>query len=204
MRLKEKKDIMINSLKDKNENDSILFMLSLQCLMCYLLKQNFEGKETIEDIVNGLPTYVNIKESFKIFVSNRNEFRLDNILELYQYIEMKTFKVIIENLPITYKEELNQNQKEKIKKYFTEKKELLITKEILQIALMRFIIRYLSGTRQDIDIKNEEDLIIRLQYREDIWDKEVMNNEKFDDEIYEIMNFSIKVSNCVSFYNALK
>ena len=54
------------------------------------------------------------------------------------------------------------------------------------------------------DIKNEEDLIIRLQYREDIWDKEVMNNEKFDDEIYEIMNFSIKVSNCVSFYNALK
>ena len=117
---------------------------------------------------------------------------------------MKTFKVIIDNLPITYKEELNQNQKEKIKKYFTEKKELLITKEILQIALMRFIIRYLSGTRQDIDIKKEEDLIIRLQYREDIWDKEVMNNEKFDDEIYEIMNFSIKVSNCVSFYNTLK
>ena len=201
---KETKDIMINSLKDKNENDSILFMLSLQCLMCYLLKQNFEGKETIEDIVNGLPMYVNIKESFKIFVSNRNEFKLDNILELYQYIEMKTFKVIIDNLPITYKEELNQNQKDKIKKYFTEKKELLITKEILQIALMRFIIRYLSGTRQDIDIKNEEDLIIRLQYREDIWDKEVMNNEKFDDEIYEIMNFSIKVSNCVSFYNTLK
>ena len=201
---KETKDIMVNSLKEKNDNDSIRFMLSLQCLMCYLLKQNYTESETIGEIVNGeLPVYVNIKESFKIFFQNRNEFRLDNILELYQFIEMKTFKVIIDNLPLTYKEELNKNQKDKIQKYFKEKTELLITREILQCALMRFIIRYLTGTRQDIDIKNEEDLIIRLQYREDIWDKEIMSNEKFDDEIYEIMTFAVKVSNCVSFYNTL-
>ena len=201
---KETKDIMVNALKEKNDNDSIRFMLSLQCLMCYLLKQNYTESETIGEIVNGeLPVYVNIKESFKIFFQNRNEFRLDNILELYQYIELKTFKVIIDNLPLTYKDELNNNQKDKIQKYFKEKKDLLITREILQCALMRFIIRYLTGTRQDIDIKNEEDLIIRLQYREDIWDKEIMSNEKFDDEIYEIMTFAVKVSNCVSFYNTL-
>ena len=200
---KQTKEKMGKLLKNKTSKESIEFMLSLQCFMCYLLKQNYNGSEEIQAILNdNLPEYVNLKDNFKFFFEEKKEFKLNNIIELYQQIEMKGFTVIFENLPIFYGEELNKKQKEDINKTLGNNLKLL-SREVIKNAVMMFIVRYLGGMRQEVDIGNEDDLIILLEYREDIWDKEIFTNINFGNEIEAFIPFKIKIANIKSFYNIL-
>ena len=66
-------------LKDKTPKESIDFMISLQCLMFYLLKQNYNGTEEIQAILeDNLPEYVNLKDNFKYFFENQIPFIVEN------------------------------------------------------------------------------------------------------------------------------
>ena len=78
----------------------------------------------------------------------------------------------------------------------------LLSREMIKNAVMMFIVRYLGGMRQEVDIGND-DLIIRLENREDIWDKEIFNNEQFKNEIEKFIPSRIKIRNIKSFYNTI-
>ena len=112
---------------------------------------------------------------------------------------MKGFSYVFDGLPVFYGEELTDKQKGDIKKQLDNNLKLL-SREMIKNAVMMFIVRYLGGMRQEVDIGND-DLIIRLENREDIWDKEIFNNEQFKNEIEKFIPSRIKIRNIKSFYD---
>ena len=93
----------------------------------------------------------------------------------------------------------------KLNEYF-EKKEvegILISKTILSEAVRKFISRFLSGKRNQLDIEPEMELILFMKNREDIWKQEIRESVNFESELNEIENIQILVCNSINLYDFL-
>ena len=85
-------------------------------------------------------------------------------------------------------------------------KDKIINTKNLTTALRKLISRYLAGSRQEIDIKSDAQLILYIK-REDLWPKEMMegnNEDKFTNEIFMICKEDITIGNCFDLYNFLE
>ena len=69
-------------------------------------------------------------------------------------------------------------------------------------SLRKLISRYIAGSRQEIDIKSDAQLKYYLD-RGDLWNKNILENERFGDEIDEFCTEDILVGNIFDFYNIL-
>ena len=124
------------------------------------------------------------------------------MLNIYELVELLSYHQIINNINSEFKKELNDIN-DKIYKYFNNNK--LISKPVLSKALRKFFSRYLTGQRDDQEIKENENLMIILRYKEEIWDKNLYNNEKFDEE-FDILQkefLDVKINNAIKFFIAL-
>jgi hypothetical protein len=109
------------------------------------------------------------------------------------------------NIGPDYELELSENEKNDFISYFEKnsKEEKAINKENFTSALRKLICRSISGSRQEIEIKPDVKLLYYIT-REDLWNKNVMEKEEFDNEIYEIVKDEILVSQAVNLYNVLE
>jgi len=109
------------------------------------------------------------------------------------------------NIGPDYELELSENEKNDFISYFEKnsKEEKVINKENFTSALRKLICRSISGSRQEIEIKPDGKLIYYIT-REDLWNKNVMEKEEFDNEIYEIFKNETLVSQSVNLYNVLE
>ena len=68
-------------------------------------------------------------------------------------------------------------------------------------ALRRLISRYLAGKRGDTDIKEDQELIQQIG-RNDLWEKNIIEVEDFQTEIYSL-TFNLKVSQAYEYLEIL-
>ena len=69
---------------------------------------------------------------------------------------------------------------------------------------VKFISRYLSGIREDEEIKPNEDLFEYLRYKSDLWDLNIFNDSQFDEELNKLSSdLLIEVRHSVNFYDIL-
>ena len=183
---------------------SVLF--SLQLLIFYLQKENKNASEELRETIKKLPDYIELCEDCKN-LPERNNFTIANLIDIYEYIELISYEQIVDNINEFYKKEISEDEKQKITNYFESvknNKNKIITIEILSNAVRKFISRFLSGKREDTEYKEEEPLLLFIEYKEDIWDKNVFNNDKFNDEIEEMReSFEVHTSQSVEFYEFL-
>ena len=107
------------------------------------------------------------------------------------------------NILLDYKLELPEDIQKNIIDYFNKLTEdKIINKKNFTTALRRLISRSLAGSRQEIDIKSDSELKYYMN-REDLWNKEIINNDLFDMEIYQICIDDIKIGHCYNLYNVL-
>ena len=78
----------------------------------------------------------------------------------------------------------------------------VLNKKNFTTALRRLILRYLVGSRQEMDIRADTSLKLYI-YREDLWNKEIMDKNLFDIEIKQICKDEILVGHCWNLYNLL-
>ena len=200
--IEEKKILYDFSQKGKDYNN---FMFSLQLLIFYLKNENYQSNYSIKNAIEKIPDYVNIGNECKEFFEMHDNFKLINLISIFEYIELLCYPQIIENVNDDYKKEINQDEINKINQYFENNEEKkLIKKIILATSVRKFISRFLSGKRGDNEIKEEEELLYFIQYKEEIWPKEVFNNELFEKEFEEMSKtFKILVNESLHFYDVL-
>ena len=207
----EEKDSLNDLLKSNNNSEFYNDVFSsLQILMNEIIKENYDQNHLIYKIIESLPNYIILnKELVKLFKSkyeyNPEEkiFTLNSLVSIFEFFEGLCWKEIQKNIQPDYKLDLQEETKKYILDYFENlSDDKIITKNTFTTALRRLIARSLAGSRQEIDIKSESILKLYIE-REDLWSKEIINNNLFSEEIDQICQDDILIGNCWKLYNLL-
>ena len=202
---KEEKKILYNFSQQRKDYNN--FMFSLQLLIFYLKNENYQSNYSIKNSIENIPDYINIGNECKEFFENNENFKLINLISIFEYFELLCYPQIIENVNDDYKKEINEEEIGKINNYFNEKernKDNLIKKIDLATSVRKFISRFLSGKRGDNEIKEDENILFFIQNKEEFWSKEIFNNPLFDKEFEEMIgSFDVKVNESLNFYDVL-
>ena len=191
-------------------------MFSLQLLIDYIQRENFDKLESLYDIIKKLPKQINICEEiillfkgndnkievnndFNLLINNDNNNKSDSngiyfsvgtlitIFEIFEHLCWDSFK---ENLCGDYLQKIDEAWGKKIKKYFDDikyKQEKIIKGENLCTAIRRFISRYLTGKRGENEI-NENNTLLNEILRAELWKPFFTESDSFEIEIGEIMS----------------
>lgn len=80
----------------------------------------------------------------------------------------------------------------------------LFQKTQLAKAVRKFISRFLSGKRNENEVKENENILIFLEYKPDLWPKNFTEKDEFANEIEDMMeNFTVEVKQACKFYEVL-
>ena len=196
-------DYITELLIDNNEGfQKILF--SIQLLIYYLSQENKNPKDEITIIIRDLPFYVNISNEAKNFFE-KLEIKVEELLEVYLFIELITFNSIIKNLNEKYKKKFDNNKTiEDIKLLFEQNKFTIIKKHDLYTACRKIISRYLINNVEDID-GNENNLLELYLDREELWKKEIWDkNDLLNNDLNLLKTFKLTIGQCYELYMLLK
>jgi len=207
--IKEKQKI-INYIYNNNKG-SKLYYKNLYCSMIMLISFLSKNKKMKEDeaiyliIKNNLGS-LKLSHDLKNFFSNEGKnLTLNKMLNLFFFIEHLYFKDLSNNLQQEYKAQIPEEIKNKIIEKLLKKNnsnDKIIIKE-LAAATRRFISRYLVGTREDIEIKENRELSFELS-REELWEEKKRKSNDLIDIIYEkIDEFKLNVGQAYEFYNLI-
>ena len=187
-----------------NEAISTEYMLSIQMLIFYLNKIQISNKASVAEIIMQLPKYTKIGDNCKAFFINNQNFVLETLIGVFEFVEYLSYREICENVNNDYKKMLTVEEMNTVNDYFnTGNKDRLISKPLLANGLRKFISRSLGGKRADNEIKEDDNLILFLQYKEEIWSKEVFDDDRFMDEMDMMLSFNVQNCKAVKFYNFL-
>ena len=199
---KEQKRNLLNN----KGNNSKQFLFSLQMLIFHLNKEGYVNeKGNINDIINDndFPNYNILSDDCKNLF-NKFPFGIEHLIEIYNYIELLSYGEVLANVDVKYRDKIEEKQLNNIENYFKDDGEKLIKKNILPTVIRKFISRYLSGIREDQEIKPTEDLFEYLRSRSDLWDINIFNDSRFDEELNKLSsNLIIEVRHSVNFYDIL-
>ncbi len=180
------------------------FMFSLQLLIFYLKNENYQSDFSINEAIKKTPEFVKINDDCKEFFEEHNDFKLNILISIFEYIELLCYEYIIENVNEEYKKKIENSEVNKILNYFENGEKKLIDKKLLATTVRRLISRFLSGKRGENEIKEDENLLYFLQAKEEFWNKEIFNNPEFDNEFENMISaFEVKVNEAIHFYEVL-
>ena len=213
---KEKEDV-INYIKsmnktnqEKNNNkpyDFKIFFGSLLLILDYLAKETEIKKDEI--IVNLIKTdlkHLRLSDDCINFFNNEGKnIKLNKIFDLYTIFEHLLYKDLFAMLNQEFKVLIPEETKNKIIAKLLKNKNSndLITTNDLAAAIRRFITRYLVGTSQIVDIKEDRKLAFELT-REELWKEKIRKSEDLMDLVFQkIEEFKLKVSQAYEIYNLI-
>ena len=195
----------LDEFKRNNGKEYKNILFNLQIIIFYIVddSKKHELNKNISEIINELPQYINISNSCRLLFSE-HYIPIENLIGIYEFIEHLSYNLIKENVNEIYNKKISEENTQKITKYFTNKN-LFITKLKLATAVRKFISRFLSGRRSDEEFKATESILMYLQNKEEIWEKSMFYNEKFDQDMEKLFEeFSdIKLENSLTFYDVL-
>ena len=206
--LEDDEKVILNSFLQEN-HDFNQIMFSIQLLIFYLSKENENINKSLKEILLKIPNYVQISSELKEFINKYEIFKLKNLLAIYEYIERLCYDQIEENVLIELRVDISPESTEIIENYFKElPQDSIITKNILADAIRKFISRFLTGKRMEMDIKEDGDLFLFIPYKTEFWPKNFTDKINFDIEIALIQEKfnskgTIKVNQAVKLYRIL-
>ena len=167
---------------------------SLQTLLFFICKENFELSKSINDIINQLPEYIRIGHELKNFFEIYPDFSVDLIFKFFENIEALCFETIRENL--------NEEYKNKIKHYINDKGKVLIDKNFTEV-IRKLISRYLVGKRSDNEIDEKKELQLYID-QEDLWEINPSKDEELQNALEIFFGyFPLTVGQSLALYDLL-
>ena len=191
-------------------------LFSIQLIITFYLDKPY-GETLIKDTLNDLPNYFVIPTITKDLLIN-NDFKVNEILSIFEYFELLCFEEFKNNLDLGYKKELTKEQIENINLYYIYENQNKSKNEInenhkqikfkipkieLCSTLRKVMSRSLTGLREDYEIQPEANLFEFLEYKEDIWSPKIFKNVSFSEEIEQIKKFNILASQILNLYEIL-
>ena len=178
----------------------------MQLIIFYLINNNFKEDEKTSNIISEAPDYLDIdKDCLNFFNGVGKEFKANQIMNIFFYIEHLCFDTLIENIRIEYKKPIEKSVVDEIKKKLINESqpEDKISLNDLAAALRRFISRYLVGNKEVIDVNENIPLDFQLG-RIDLWGEKYGNLDNLIELVSEkIKDFNLKVCHALEFYNII-
>jgi len=200
---------------DKSSIDNInqkidykIILINLETLFSYFTnKRNINGNELLIEEIKHIPReIIKLNEDFiRTIVNLQLNIHLNQLIDFYDYIEVKNFNKIIKEVSNEAKNDLDSTQENNLRTHFNNKN-ILITKKDLENALRKIISRFLAN-----NIYKHYDWnicwIIDKNDKPELWNNIILsdeNNERFDKELHELEKFNIKIGQSVAFYKYVK
>jgi hypothetical protein len=183
----------------------IKILFSIQLMITFYSEQQatyYDKNIKIIDTINEFPPYFKIPDDTKNLFIN-NPFTISHILSIFEYFELLCFKEFKKNILPLYKEIISDEKSKNIEDYFKNNPDVLLNKLQISTAVRRFISRSLVGLREDSEVKENQELFEVLRYKEDCWNRECLNSDKFDKEIEILKKLDIKVEEALNLYEKL-
>ena len=178
-----------------------------------IIKENYDQNHFIYKIIEALPNYIILneklknvfKEKYQYSDPNNKVFTINSLVSIFEYFESLCWNEIKKNIPPDYQLELAEKPKKFIMDYFEKNKNenKLININNFTTALRRLISRYLTGSREESDIKTDSALKLYLTKAE-FWPIGFVDNDLFDIQIYDICTDDIFIGNAYNLYNILE
>ena len=211
--LNEKEKKLIFDLIKQNKNDKFYsdIYFSLQVILDVLIKENFAPKKLIYQIITSFPPYLSINEKLKNFLQSCYDnhcdeklFSIDSLISIFEIFEALCWNMIKKEINPDYKLCIDEETKQRILTYFEENnnKEKIINKINLTSALRKLLSRYHIGERQDLS-KNDLQLGLMI-CKEELWEQNLIENDDFGNELFEILTDKITVGHSFDLYNILE
>ena len=197
----------IKKRKRNGESDFTEFYSSLNLLIFYLVNNRVTNTAKISKILLEIPSYIKIsKDCFEFFQNEGNQFEVNQLMNIFFYIEHLCFNDLCNNLQPDYKISIEHETQEKIKKKLlneVNKNNKFYSIKDLAAALRRFISRYLVGVRQDFDIDEKRELYFEL-IRLDLWDQRCGQLENLEELIQDQLGeFKLNIGQAFSLYEII-
>ena len=172
----------------------------------FYIKNNrtMNSKISLKDICEKIKENGNDKINGIFYNEN---IHINEIMDLYEDIENNLFASIENEFSKDkrlYDDNLKNEKKKKISKYFKKNENLLLTKDKISAKAKIYIIRYCYNDyeKEDEILKNFD--IKKLFEHEDIWDKDTFNDPKFEEEKKNLIKFNDdNVDNLEQYFLAL-
>ena len=131
-------------------------------------------------------------------------FSIDSLISIFEIFEALCWNMIKKEINPDYKLCIDEETKQIIIKYFEENnnKEKIINKKNFTSALRKLLSRYQIGERQDLS-KNDLQLGLMI-CKEELWEQNLIENENFGNELFEILTDKITVGHSFDLYNILE
>ena len=176
----------------------------LQTLIFYLIKYNCNVEETIVQTIDNLVEIGNINDqNFKsIFNTNGINLQVKKIVSVFLFFEHLCFIIFSGSIKDEYKQEIDENIRNKISEKLMNEKNKNDTKALAASA-RRFISRYLYRINSQDEFSPKGKLVIQLK-RVDLWDKNMRKIEKIEQILDLIKEYDLNVSQSYNFYELIK
>ena len=203
----EDKKILYNFIKD-NKNNSTIYKSMINDFITLLQYLNDVKKEVNEDNDNDISEETKIYEvleklkvnpsrEFLSIFDNKDELTINKTSGIFEYY----LKLICNNVKDEikdYQEELEEKElgdkKNKLDDYF-KKETCLINKDDFENAIRLFITLVLFREEdKENKIKSNKKNIVNYLKAKDLWDKNIYNDEKFNENLNELKIINIQIN----------
>jgi len=165
-------------------------------MIFFLQSTDMEPDTPLFKAAERMKKYIVFDRNINDFLNKNFKFTIEKLVDIYNYVENICYEEIKRNVSNDYKRILSDKKREKINLFYLEHPQTIITKNRLATAVRRFVSRFL--TKED-DLDKGKELLEFLFAKEEFWEKEIFNNEKFDQEGVFLSN-SIRSNGKFKFY----
>ena len=211
------KNITIKNLEEKDKKALIIFYhkyletnldscleanIGLKNIIEYI-NQNFQkinSSKSLSNIIKEEKFRYELNKDLKNFLNENTNIIVSKLSNMMIYLERLYFELAMKERE-EYKEKLDNNTKNKIEIYYKEKKEQLITKDKLSLAIIRFLLNDAMNQKEDKYrlFELNDNLFMHLNNLF-LWDNNIINDGRFINEIEEYKNLGIFIKNSYEFY----
>ena len=211
------KNITIKNLEEKDKKALVIFYhkyletnldscleanIGLKNIIEYV-NQNFQkinSSKSLSNIIKEEKFRYELNKDLKNFLNENINIIVSKLSNMMIYLERLYFELAMKERE-EYKEKIDNNTKNKIEIYYKEKKEQLITKDKLSLAIIRFLLNDAMNQKEDKYklFELNDNLFMHLNNLF-LWDNNIINDGRFINEIEEYKNLGIFIKNSYEFY----
>ena len=208
------KEIIYNFYEENKSNKNIYnkIITDFMTLINFLINRE-EENVPISEMNSHIEK--NISPEFIKLFEDKKDLTLNKIIELFEYYLKLIFNYIkedLENYAINFKDKKAEKKlKDELEKYFdieedinSKDKQKIISKKNLSNALRLFMCLVLFGEKdKNKKIKESKKNLINYLNIEDLWEKQIYTNTKFNKDLNDLKELNIQVNKIIWLYDYL-
>ena len=169
----------------------------VQLLIFYLTEINFKKDQSINELIENSPE--NVKTDNENLKGVFEGFEIKQIYNIFLFIEKLCFDLFSQNLIKEYKNDIDDNIKNKIT-------DIAKNNDIkgLAAAVRRYISRFLYRIKDEKDLLSTNNLSIELKKNLSLWDKNYRDEQKINKIFEPLKEFNLTVGQSFNLYQIIK